>query len=265
MELQEKKYQYAEKKEQIKRANRFLTLGFLLFYLAMTIVVWIAAIRGIRTMGYAITIEGIVIAALAITKIYDVKNPGSVYTKYIALVGVVIVACITGFEFDAYYVRFMAAIPCISAVLFFDNKYTKIAGSLFMAINIFLNVYKIAIIKKFSGEAAAGAVSKSVEAAEAQDGLISQASESFTEVNSNVGQLISDIGEIDHMLSDLSEANNQIVDNIMHLSATTQEVTASSAQAAELSVRNLHNAEQTKNLLDGVIATSHQLDQYTAK
>ena len=49
MELQEKKYQYAEKKEQIKRANRFLTLGFLLFYLAMTIVVWIAAIRGIRT------------------------------------------------------------------------------------------------------------------------------------------------------------------------------------------------------------------------
>lgn len=95
----------------------------------MTIVVWIAAIRGIRTMGYAITIEGIVIAALAITKIYDVKNPGSVYTKYIALVGVVIVACITGFEFDAYYVRFMA-------------------------INIFLNVYKIAIIKKFSGEAA---------------------------------------------------------------------------------------------------------------
>lgn len=116
-----------------------------------------------------------------------------------------------------------------------------------------------------NAEAAAGAVAKSVEAAEAQDGLISQASESFTEVNSNVGQLIADIGEIDHMLSDLSEANNQIVDNIMHLSATTQEVTASSAQAAELSVKNLHNAEQTKNLLDGVIATSHQLDQYTAK
>lgn len=67
------------------------------------------------------------------------------------------------------------------------------------------------------------------------------------------------------MVSDLSSANNQIVDNIMHLSATTEEVTASSAQAAELSVKNLHNAEQTKELLDGVISTSHQLDQYVTK
>ena len=116
-----------------------------------------------------------------------------------------------------------------------------------------------------NAEMAAGAVAKSVEAAEAQDGLITQASDSFTEVNSNVGQLISDIGEIDHMLTDLSEANNQIVDNIMHLSATTEEVTASSTQAAELSVQNLNNAEQAKILLDGVITTSHELDKYTKK
>ena len=109
---------------------------------------------------------------------------------------------------------------------------------------------------------AGGAVAKSVEAAQAQDELISKASESFTEVNDNVGQLISDIGEIDYMLSDLSQANNKIVDNIMHLSATTEEVTASSSQAAELSVQNLNNAEQAKELLDGVILTSHELDKY---
>ena len=113
-----------------------------------------------------------------------------------------------------------------------------------------------------NAEMAGGAVAKSVEAAQAQDELISKASESFTEVNDNVGQLISDIGEIDYMLSDLSQANNKIVDNIMHLSATTEEVTASSSQAAELSVQNLNNAEQAKELLDGVILTSHELDKY---
>ena len=81
-------------------------------------------------------------------------------------------------------------------------------------------------------------------------------------MNQNVTELISDIGEIDTMLNNLSEANNRIVENITHLSATTEEVTASSVQAADLSVENLQNAENAKNLLDGVIEVSHQLEKY---
>lgn len=503
MEIKEKQYRYAEKREQLKKANTFLTLGYLVFYLTMLIVVWIATFRGVRTLGYSLLLTAIVVIALSVTRVMDFKMPGNTYTKYVALVGILIVAFMTGLEFEAYYVRIMAAIPCVAAVLFFDRKYTQISGSLIIALNVFFNIYKIGITKTFSGEAAidqiaatgavillltlvylaaeiltkfnhdtrhslmqeqerqtrtmesvievaeevrkgtenamdivnelntstnmvngamkdisdstlstaeniqvqtemtqniqdsigntlkrsenmvqvakhtgelndqslqimnnlkkqsevisetnsevadsmkklqecagavksiadtifaissqtnllalnasiesarageagrgfavvadeirqlaektreetehiatilgelsdnaemaAGAVAKSVEAAEAQDGLITQASDSFTEVNSNVGQLISDIGEIDHMLTDLSEANNQIVDNIMHLSATTEEVTASSTQAAELSVQNLNNAEQAKILLDGVITTSHELDKYTKK
>ena len=99
-------------------------------------------------------------------------------------------------------------------------------------------------------------------AAGAQDEMIAQVSESFGDMNTNVNELISDIGEIDRMLNGLSEANNQIVENIMHLSATTEEVTASSIQAADLSVQNLGNAENTKNLLDNVLGVSYQLDKY---
>ena len=109
---------------------------------------------------------------------------------------------------------------------------------------------------------AAEAVNKSVTATEAQDTMISQALQAFEDMNGNVGQLISDIGEIDNMLTNLSEANNQIVENIMHLSATTEEVTASSVQAADLSVQNLENAEEAKRQLDSVLEVSHQLDKY---
>lgn len=111
-------------------------------------------------------------------------------------------------------------------------------------------------------ENAAEAVNKSVEAAGAQDEMIRKVSESFEAMNGNVSTLIADIGEIDNMLSSLSEANNQIVENIMHLSATTEEVTASSVQAADLSMKNLGNAEETKQLLDGVLDVSHELDKY---
>ena len=64
------------------------------------------------------------------------------------------------------------------------------------------------------------------------------------------------------MLNRLSDANNQIVDNISNLSATTEEVTASSVQVADLSVENLNNAEQAKQKLDTVLALSHELEKY---
>lgn len=109
---------------------------------------------------------------------------------------------------------------------------------------------------------AANAVSQSVSATDAQDVMITEASESFEAMNDNVTELITHIENIDDRLSRLSEANNQIVDNITNLSATTEEVTASSNQAAELSNANMENAESAKNQLAGVLDVSHQLDKY---
>lgn len=109
---------------------------------------------------------------------------------------------------------------------------------------------------------AANAVSQSVSATDAQDVMITEASESFEAMNDNVTELITHIENIDDRLSRLSEANNQIVDNITNLSATTEKVTASSNQAAELSNANMENAESAKNQLTGVLDVSHQLDKY---
>ena len=111
-------------------------------------------------------------------------------------------------------------------------------------------------------EKAAQAVGESVAATGMQDGLIAKVSDSFVGMNEDVNQLTDDIAEIDVMLNQLSEANSQIVDNIMHLSATTEEVTASSQQAADLSTKNLGNAENTKKILGNVLDVSHELDKY---
>jgi len=109
---------------------------------------------------------------------------------------------------------------------------------------------------------AALAVEKSINAAGAQDEMISQASESFTGMSSNVTKLIENIQNIDVKLNSLSSSNNQIVENIMNLSATTEEVTASSSQAADLSVENLANAENAKQLLDNILSVCQNLDKY---
>ncbi len=121
-----------------------------------------------------------------------------------------------------------------------------------------------AILEELSENAseAVQVVAQSAEAADRQDSLIGQAVETFEKMNVNVNELTGNIEEIDSMLSNLSEANNQIVDNITQLSATTQEVTASSAQAENLSSENLTNADNTKDILDQVLQVARQLDKY---
>ena len=113
-----------------------------------------------------------------------------------------------------------------------------------------------------TAEVASNAVQQSVSATAAQEGMITEASESFGEMNENMNDLIQEIKSVSEMLNNLSAANNQIVDNITNLSATTQEVTASSAQATDLSVENMNNAESAKEQLNSVIDVSHQLDKY---
>lgn len=114
-----------------------------------------------------------------------------------------------------------------------------------------------------TAENASNIVQKSVSATIAQEEMITEASECFREMNQNMNILMEEIQGIVKMLDNLAESNNQIVDNITNLSATTQEVTASSTQATELSVENLKNAENACEKLSGVLDVSHQFDKYS--
>lgn len=109
---------------------------------------------------------------------------------------------------------------------------------------------------------AAESVRTSIQSTEHQGDLITNVSGSFEKMNSNVEILIQNIGEIDTMLTELSESNNRIVDNISQLSATTEEVMASSQEVAAISEQNLHNAENTTLNLGEVIRTTERFDKY---
>ncbi len=113
-----------------------------------------------------------------------------------------------------------------------------------------------------NAQEAANAVGRSMDATSVQEDMIEKVSMSFEEMSKNVNGLITEIENIDGMLVSLSEANNQIVDNITYLSATTEEVTASSAQAADMTIENLDNAESAKLELTNILNVSHQLDKY---
>lgn len=113
-----------------------------------------------------------------------------------------------------------------------------------------------------NAENAANAVTDSNNATIKQEEMINLASESFAKMNEHVNSMTESISNIDRMLESLSDANNHIVDNIIQLSATTEEVSAASTQAMDLSSNNLENAEVAKKVLEGVLETSRELEKY---
>ncbi len=105
-------------------------------------------------------------------------------------------------------------------------------------------------------------VKKSVEATEDQNEKIAAASVAFGKLNEDMTVLIEDINEMDKEILDLSDSNNTIVDNISHLSAATEEVTANAEQVLNMSEQNLGYAEGVKASIETIENSTEQMKQF---
>lgn len=113
-----------------------------------------------------------------------------------------------------------------------------------------------------NADAVMHSVHSSVEAAESQNQKIEEAAEAFENLLKNMSVLIDDIHEIDGRIYGLTDSNNKLVDNIMQLSAATEEVTASADQVREMSESNLQHANTVKNAIAKIEGSSEDLKQY---
>ena len=108
----------------------------------------------------------------------------------------------------------------------------------------------------------AKAVEKTVEVSAIQDTMIKDVADKVDELNNNVAGLVGDISQIGKMIESLSKANSRIVDNIVQISATTQEVTAATQESAAITENNFEDAIHAHELLNGVMEVSHRVDKY---
>ena len=105
-------------------------------------------------------------------------------------------------------------------------------------------------------------VHSSVEATDVQNQKIGEAAEAFETLLSNMSGLIQNINEIDDRIFALTDSNNNLVDNIIQLSAATEEVTASADQVREMSENSLKYANTVKNAINKIEGSSEDLKQY---
>lgn len=150
---EKKKHLYANKEEQIKRANQFLVVGYVTFYLFVSIIVFISYLRNIRTLGYTSALLAIVLFIIVVTMIMYLRNKQDTRIKYIASAGLMIVTFLVAFAFDNYYMRFMAVIPFVVNIISYDKKFFIMFGIINSAINIFVTYIKTFVTHVYTGEA----------------------------------------------------------------------------------------------------------------
>ena len=99
---------------------------------------------------------------------------------------------------------------------------------------------------------AAQVVQSSIDAMNQQNDMVENASEGFRTLRSNMDTLTHHVEEIDGKIQNLVHSNNAIIESISHLSATSEEVSASAQDAEMRSKQNETEAQQAKDLLSKV-------------
>lgn len=120
------------------------------------------------------------------------------------------------------------------------------------------------IIAKLNHNAfeAAEAVMSNVKAADNQKKLINSAESDFNNIHDQIKKLKQSIDEISSSVTQLVGSNNEIVECISMISATDEEISASSVEVAKLSQNNMVNASDVKRIIDELVEVARQMEKY---
>lgn len=119
----DKKYIYASKDAQIRRANFSLLVCSAIMYAFIWAIIFVSYLRGYRTNLYmAIVTLAITVAYLVMFFTYK-KDPYSKILKHFGLVGVLVVLGIANMAFNSYYLAATAIIYCVASILYFDMHF----------------------------------------------------------------------------------------------------------------------------------------------
>lgn len=148
----EKNYLYADEKEQMTRANGLYVLTSILFYIFAAVIVFVAYLRGIRSLGFTCMIGVVVLVMIVLNLMLYRTNSADRRIRYVLSTGLLVITFFTGIVFDAYYLRFMGAVPFIICIVFFDRRYSRFYGVVTSALNIIITVIKISVLHRCTGD-----------------------------------------------------------------------------------------------------------------
>lgn len=156
--MNEISFRYADQDEQLKTVNKLMCVTTTILNVLMYIITIVSFFLGDQTLPFAI----VTFVAMAVTSIGGfvilARNKSSKSLRYFMMIGVFVITAILIWGFEAYYVRFLAVLPFLGCVLFFDTKFSAIAAAVVSAENVLLTVICGFVLKNYEGDELLGNV-----------------------------------------------------------------------------------------------------------
>ena len=155
MEENNKYYRYADKTEQIKRANKFLVSGYTIYYLAILVIIWVSCLRGIRSVDFSVMLSVVTVISAIVPLLVGKKKSAVNRLRYVSIPGLLLVSFFVTFAFDESYVLFLGAFTLVGCVLFFDKKFIAVGSGCYGGLLLVVTVMR-AMNGKFTDPRALG-------------------------------------------------------------------------------------------------------------
>lgn len=145
-------FAYANKSEQVKKINQYMSISMIIFDALIMLVVTISALQGNRSVGYAGMVGFIMLTTIVTCLVLVKRNPGTGKMKYVAFVGLFLIMFLISFAYNDYYMRFMTVVPFLGIVFYFDKKYSMLCANGIAIPSTVIFLYRAFVLNNYEGD-----------------------------------------------------------------------------------------------------------------
>lgn len=149
-------FRYSDSKEQLKTMNKLLCITTSILNVLMYIITFVSFLLGDQTLTFAIVTLVVMLTTTIGGFIILAKDKSSNFLRYYMMIGLFVITAILIWGFEAYYVRFLAVMPFVGCVLFFDLKFSTIAAIGVSAENLLLTAICGFVLGNYEGDETLG-------------------------------------------------------------------------------------------------------------
>lgn len=150
--MEEKNFQYADLGAQLKKVNTLLCISTTVLYILSYTVVFVSFLQGNRTALYAIGMLVVMLVTVITGFVLLKRDSGNKYLRYIMMIGLVFVTSMLIYAYVDYYMRFLAAMPFLACVLFYDTKFSRLSATIVSAENIFITLFRQFVLHNYEDD-----------------------------------------------------------------------------------------------------------------